>query len=194
MPACPWEVEGMSRRLMLVLEIGWLDLMRLEACMKLRHDHHLGLLGWPWAFSWASPFQNWQKQTTPNVTGWQGRRVVAREDYSELIPPWHSCWEGMLWFLLLVLDSKAGMGLAISINSKAEHTTTYNIAGVAPDSNSRDRRLDGLRLVSWPLFEWCYANSGGIRIDGSNRTAIYIKYHQNIAPIAWKSMSSLMTL
>ena len=78
---------------------------------------------------------------------------MAREDYSELLPPWHSCWEGMMRFLLLVLDSKAGMGLAVFINSKAEHTTTYNIAGVAPDPNSRDRRLDGLRLVSWPLFE-----------------------------------------
>jgi len=28
----------------------------------------------------------------------------------------------MLRFLLLVLDSKAGMGLAVFINSKAEHT------------------------------------------------------------------------
>ena len=132
---------------------GWLGRMRLQACMKLHSDHHIWPIRLAMSVRLSHPLPKLRKQTTPNVTGWQGRRVMTREAYLELIPPWHSCQEGMMRFLLLALDSKAGTGLAISINSKAEYTTTNNIAGVALDLNSTDRRLDGLRLVSWPLLE-----------------------------------------
>jgi len=71
---------------------------------------------------------------------------MAGEDCLELTPTWHGCRDGMMWFLMLAVDSKAQMGLAIPATQKAEYTTTCIIA-------FRDRRLKGLRLVSRPLFE-----------------------------------------
>ena len=62
-------------------------------------------------------------------------------------------WNDAMRFLPLVLDSKAGEGLAISVNRKAEGTTIYMNAGVALDLNSWDRRLDKFWLVSWLLFQ-----------------------------------------
>ena len=55
---------------------------------------------------------------------------MAREDYLELISPWHSCREGMLQFLLLALDFKAETELVISVNPKAKHITICITAGV----------------------------------------------------------------
>jgi len=62
-------------------------------------------------------------------------------------------WNDAMRFLPLVLDSKAGEGLAISVNRKAEGATIYTNAGVALDPNSWNRRLNGSQLVSRPLFE-----------------------------------------
>jgi hypothetical protein len=58
----------------------------------------------------------------------------------------------ILSFSPLALDSKAGTGLVIPVNLRVEHTTMNKYAGVALDPKSWDRVLDGVRLISWPLF------------------------------------------
>ena len=77
---------------------------------------------------------------------------MAREDYLVLITLCHSCQDGMLWFLPLTLDSKAGTGLAIPVNPKVEHTTINKYAGLALDPKAWNRVLGGVRLISRSLF------------------------------------------
>ena len=59
----------------------------------------------------------------------------------------------ILLFQSLALDSKAGIGLAIPLNSTAGYITISIYTGVGHAANYLDRRLDGVWLVSWPLFE-----------------------------------------
>ena len=72
------------------------------------------------------------------------------------------------YFAPLALDSKAGTGLAIPVNPTVEYTTINIYAGVMFVVNSVDQRLDGVWLVSRPLFEWTYDNGGDIKIYGHN--------------------------